>query len=243
MTQAERKAAWDRLIELGWVPNKHYRDYNQADLELRLQQMSAAGITPESVERPDGAPDPSEIRFQADVDHLRETPPDTVPGLRLNTHGDEKPLRIDDDGKVWYRDEITKASYPKERGKRVIEYIDPGVRTQVIRDSNGSIVESFEMPGDQHRVSQAKISLPAYQVGLYRDPALLGEFFRIHVYQERRGFDLFDVEKYFGGKHQIPSVCKRIYVDTVLCYDIDSVIQAIQDEYRENLKNKQGAIA
>lgn len=237
MTQAERKAAWDRLIELGWVPNKHYRDYSQADLELRLQQMSAAGITPESVERPDGAPDPSEIRFQADVDHLRETPPDTVPGLRLNTHGDEKPLRIDDDGKVWYRDEITKASYPKERGKRIIEYVDPGVKTQVIRDSNGSIVESFEMPGDQHRVSQAKISLPAYQVGLYRDPALLGEFFRIHVYQERRGFDLFDVEKYFGGKHQIPSVCKRIYVDTVLCYDIDSVIQAIQDEYREKLKN------
>ncbi|USH45490.1 hypothetical protein SEA_DOTI_43 [Microbacterium phage DoTi] len=242
MTQAERKAVWDKLVNDGWVPEKHYRDYSQQQLEALWLDRAGGGHRAQA-ERPEGAPDPTDIRFQADVDHLRETPPDTVPGLRLNTHGDEKPLRIDADGKVWYRDEITKASYPKERGKRVIEYIDPGVRTQVIRDSNGSIVESFEMPGDQHRISQAKISLPAYQVGLYRDPALLGEFFRIHVYQENRGFDLFDVEKYFGGKHQIPQVCKRKYVDTVLCYDIDSVLQAIQDEYRENLKNNQGAIA
>ncbi|AYD86186.1 hypothetical protein SEA_BURRO_43 [Microbacterium phage Burro] len=235
MTQAERKAVWDKLLTSGWVPEKHYRDYSQSQLESLWLQRQGGSTAP--TERPEGAPDPSEIRFQADVDFLRETPRDTVPGLRLNTHGDEKPLRIDDDGKVWYRDEITKASYPKERGKRIIEYVDPGVKTQVIRDSNGSIVESFEMPGDQHRVSQAKISLPAYQIGLYRDPAVLGEFFKIHVYNEKRGFDIFDVEKYFGGRHQIPQTCKRDYVDTVLVYTIDSVIQAIQDDYREKLKN------
>ena len=242
MTQAERKAVWDRLVNSGWAPAKHYREYTQADLEYELRKREISGAAPQPQSEETG-PAPEDFRFQADVDALRETPADTVPGLRLNTHGDEKPLRIDEDGKVWYKDEITKASYPKERGKRVIEYIDPGVKTQVVRDSNGSIVESFEMPGDQHRISQAKISLPAYQIGLYRDPTLLGEFFKIHVYQENRGFDPFDVEKFFGGRHQIPATCKRKYVDTVLCYDIDSVLQAIQDEYRENLKNQQGAIA
>lgn len=259
MTQAERKELWDELKTRGFQPTKHYRDYSVGELRSQLasersyaaqQEVRQAPApepeddfpvptfqVPETTAQPQPsapAPDP---RFEQTVQALRDQPADTVPGLRLNTHGEEKPLRIDADGKIWYKDEITKASYPKERGKRVIEYVDPGVKTQIIRDSNGSIVESFEMPGDQHRISQARISLPAYQIGLYRDPALLGEFFKIHVYQDRRGFDLFDVERYFGGKHQIPQTCKRTYVDTVLCYDIDSVLQAIQDEYREKLKN------
>ena len=238
MTQAERKAVWDKLVHSGWVPTKHYRDYNQVELEsLWLNRQAAPVRAEQEEERPEGAPTTNDILFEADYEALREQKPDTVPGLRTNTHADERPLRIDETGKVWFKDEILKASYPKERGKRVIDYVDPGVKTVHVRDQNQSIVESFEMPGDQKRISQARISLPAYQIGLYRDPALLGEFFKIHVYNDKTGFDLFDVEKYFGGKHQIPSVCKRTYVDTVLCYDIDSVLQAIQDEYREKLKN------
>ena len=54
-------------------------------------------------------------------------------------------------------------------------------------------------------------------------------------YNGAAGFDFFDVEKYWGGPRMVPQTCKRIYVSTTLCYDIDSVIQAINDEYREKV--------
>lgn len=231
MTQTERKALWDELIAEGWAPLKHYREYSVSELIALLDSMRKA----RTASKGDPIADGIEYRMQADLDSLRETPADTVPGLRTNTHGDDKPLRIDADGKIWYRDFIPKPGYAKERGKRHLTYSDPGVKTVHVRDANGSIVESFEMPGDQRRESRATIALPAYQIGLYRDPALLGEFFKIHVYNEARVFDIFDVERYFGGKHMIPRTCKRAYADTMLGYEIDSVLQAIEDEYRDKV--------
>ena len=237
MTQAQRKELWDELKSAGTTFSRHYRDYSVSELEGMVAQLRRPTQSPLSPNSEGEIPDQNEIHFQADLDNLREQTPDTIPGLRTNTHGDQVPLRIDETGKIWYQDEIVKSAFPKERGKRILDYVDPGVRTVHIRDTNGSIVESFEMPGDQKKVSQARISLPAYQIGLYRDPALLGEFFKIHVYREKRVFDLFDVQKYFGGPRMVPQTCKREYTDTVLGYEIESVLQAIQDEYREKLKN------
>ena len=245
MTQIERKALWDQLKEAGFTFTKHYRDYSVSELINELDTLRAEQARQRTARARTVADNPEEelqlsqedIFFQADLDALRETPADTVPGIRLNTHGDDKPVRIDPDGKVWYRDEVGKPATPVERGKRILDYIDPGVKTVHVRDGNGSVVESFEMPGDQKRIAQAKVSLPAYQTGLYRDPALLGEYFKIHTYRGKGVFDLFDVQKYFGGPRMVPQVCKRDYTDTVLGYDIESVLQAIQDEYREKLKN------
>ena len=245
MTQLERKALWDQLKEAGFTFTKHYRDYSVPELINALNTLRAEQAQQRAARARTVADNPEDevslsqddIYFQADLDALREVPADTVPGIRLNTHGEEKPLRIDADGKIWYKDEIGKPATPTERGKRILDYVDPGVKTVHVRDSNGSIVESFEMPGEQKRIAQAKVSLPAYQTGLYRDPALLGEFFKIHTYRGKQVFDLFDVQRYFGGPRAVPQVCKRDYTDTVLGYDIESVLQAIQDEYREKLKN------
>jgi hypothetical protein len=233
MTQQERKGLWDALLAEGWSPTKHYREHSVQELQDQLVAVRAA----KAQTKTETSDDSAAYRIEAEIDALREVQPDTVPGLRLNTHGEDKPLRIDADGKIWYKDEIGKPATPVERGKRILDYVDPGVKTVHVRDSNGSVVESFEMPGDQKRIAQAKVSLPAYQTGLYRDPALLGEFFRIHVYRGKQVFDLFDVQKYFGGPRAVPATCKRDYTDTVLGYDIESVLQAIQDEYREKLKN------
>ena len=241
MTQAERKALWDELKEAGFTFTKHYRDYSIPELQESVEQVRqrTAARARSVAENPEDELSfdfaQSEIQFQADIDILREQPADRVPGLRTNTHAGEKPIRIDENGRVWLQDEIRKPSIPTERGKRVLDYVDPGVKTVHVRDGNGSIVESFEMPGDSKKISQARISLPAYQIGCFRDPALLGQFFKIHVYNEKMVFDFFDVERYFGGKHMIPQTVQREYTDTMLGFNIESVLQAIQDEYNDKI--------
>jgi hypothetical protein len=231
VTQQERKGLWDSLTAEGWSPTKHYREYSVLELEQIQSELRS-----QSARQSPNSHEAFDFMAQAKLDQLRETPADTVPGIHTNTHAaQEKPLRIDADGKIWYQDEIRKSAVPKERGKRHITYIDPGVRKVEVKDANGSIVETFEMPGDERKEMRVTVALPAYQIGLYRDPTLLGEFFKIHVYNEKRVFDLFDVEAYFGGVHMVPRTVKRDYADTVLGYDIPSVIQAIQDEYREKV--------
>jgi hypothetical protein len=231
VTQAERKALWDELLAEGWQPSKHYREHSVQELQDNLSQIRQERATK-------AQPTPDDFVRQAELDALLETPADTIAGIRTSTP-DEKPIRIDETGKIWYRDYIPKPGYAKERGKRVLEFIDPGVRTAHVKDGNGSIVESFEVPGNAQRPGRATIALPSYQIGLYRDPALLGEFFKIHVYGDKRVFDFFDVEKYFGGRHQIPKTCKRDYADTMLGFDIDSVIEAIDNEYRDKVLKKE----
>ena len=89
------------------------------------------------------------------------------------------------------------------------------------------------MPGDQHTKMQVKITLPSYQVGVYREtPA---SPFKIHVYNGDRGYDLFDVEAFYGGPDTVPADVKRKYVSNVLCYDIRTVNRAIEAEYRERV--------
>jgi hypothetical protein len=87
------------------------------------------------------------------------------------------------------------------------------------------------MAGDeQARTSEVKVTLPSFQVGCYLDRRFP---FKIHVYNENRGFDLQDVEKYYGGRELVPQEVLRKYVENVLCYDIPTVIRAIQTEARE----------
>ena len=152
-------------------------------------------------------------------------------GLTQNTHSEDEPIRRDPEtGFLWYRDEIPKPAYPKPRARRVLKYEDSGARSVTV--TNGNYQETFEIPGERKKVSEAKITLPSYQVGLYKDPSLP---FRIHVYNGMKGFDLFEVEAFYGGPELVPSTVKRVYVDSALCYDIRSTIQAINSEYRERV--------
>ena len=160
--------------------------------------------------------------------------PDELAGLRQNTHGDDEPHRVDPaTGFLWYRDEVRKAAFPKPRGRRVQKYNDPGTKMMTVKA--GEYTESFEMPGDQNRVSEVRITLPSYQVGLYRNPTFP---FRIHVYNNNEGFDLEDVQNYYGGAELVPADIKRKYVENVLCYDTRTTIRAIETEYRERVLGK-----
>lgn len=245
MSQAEKGALWRELKEAGITFPLHYRDYSMAQLQAEVDRLHAQA-TPQTMQAEPSAPAPlrEAPRPQTGLQDppsrpqppaLPMRPADTVAGLRLNTHGEDEPLRVDENGLVWYQDEVRKSAFPKPRGRRVLDYMDPGVRMETAQTGNG-YTESFEMPGDQARPSQVKITLPTHQVGIYRDPSLP---FKIHVYNDNRGFDLFEVRDFYGGGDLVPEDIKTVYVGQSLCYDIRTTRRAIEAEYRDKLLKKE----
>lgn len=159
---------------------------------------------------------------------LAEPDPDEMPGQRLNTNAPDEIIRVDEQGRQWIQEEVRKPAYPKPRGRRVLTYMDTGVQKETVQ--NGEYIETFEIAGNRAgRPSEVKITLPSYQVGIYRDPRFP---FKVHTYDGRDGFDLFEVQEFYGGAELVPPVCKRVYIENELCYDVRSVVQAINDEYR-----------
>lgn len=152
-----------------------------------------------------------------------------MPGERLNTKAAEEILYVDETGRAWLQKEVLKPAFPKPRGRRVLRYSDPGVVTKTVKD--GEYTETFEVSGDPRNAQPAeiKITLPSYQVGICRDPRFP---FKVITYNGREGFDYLDVEEYYGGPEMVPPVCKRMYVENALCYDMRSVIRAINEEFR-----------
>ena len=238
MSQAEKAALWRELKERGVEFPLHYREYSQSHLEEALDALAPA-VKPEW-----NAPAPSPKEASRGMAYVDQAPtarvlprrePDQHAGLRLNTHAEDEPLRVDENGLIWYQDEVRKAAFPKPRGRRVLDYIDPGVRTETAQTGNG-YTETFEMPGDQARPAQVKITLPTHQVGIYRDPNMP---FKIHLYNDTRGFDLFEVRDFYGGADLVPEDIKTVYVGQSLCYDLRTTRRAIEAEYREKLLKKE----
>ena len=226
MTQTRKKELWDALKNEGVVFDLHYREYTIAQLQKmyndRLRESQPVDDRIREAMRP------------ALANSVPER--DVMAGLRLNTHANDQPLRTDADGTIWYQDEVRKPAIPKPRGRRVLKYTDTGVETRTFTNGRG-VTETFEMPGTEARQSEARITLPSYQVGIFRDPRYP---FKIHEYNDQRGFDLFEVEDFYGGPELVPSDVKRIYVSNTLCYDIRTVVRAIQSEYRDSVL-RQGA--
>jgi hypothetical protein len=170
---------------------------------------------PEGVSRPQPAvsgPDPNEL-----------------PGQRTNTQPLDEPIRIDEAGRAWYQEEVLKPSYPKPRGRRVLRYQETGVEQVTVQD--GQYTETFEVAGSGPSIpAEVKITLPSYQVGIYKDPRFP---FKVHTYNGTEGFDLFEVEEFYGGSELVPATVKRTYVENHLCYDIRSVIRTIEAEHRQ----------
>ena len=253
MPQATKSELWKELKDAGVTFPNHYRDYNTETLQAAVTELRGRATptpAPTQLPPPIQLPPPTAMpqfdaaAFGAAMGELtapapRPAPevivssePDTVAGLRQNTHQEDQPHRIDPEtGYEWFRDEVRKAAYPKPRGRRVHKYMDPGTKETTIK--SGEYTETFEMPGDQRRASEARITLPSYQVGLYRDPRF--PQFRIHIYGDETGFDFEDVQKYYGGPEQVPADVKRKYVENVLCYDTYSLVRAIETEYRERI--------
>lgn len=153
-------------------------------------------------------------------------------GVTLNSAPENGVLRVDEHGNKWFQNEVTKPSYPKPRGRRVLRYTNPGVKIEQVRV--GEFIESFEIADDSApgTTAEIKITLPSFQTGIYKAPNMP---FKIHTYNGNRGFNMEDVDRYYGGRDLVPDTIKRTYVSNDMCYDIQSTIRTIENEYRERV--------
>lgn len=172
---------------------------------------------------------------QEHVVETRHTDPTELAGGTANTHMDGDILEIDEHGRIWYQKEVRKSAYPKPRGRRVLRQDSGQVRTETITVEG--YTETFEVEDERSASTptEIKVTLPSFQTGIFRETA--DAPFRIHIYNGVRGFDFDDVNRYYGGVDLVPSAVRRMYVSNDLCYDILSVIRAIEDERREQLFN------
>lgn len=191
--------------------------------------VAGAPVAGESYAEPEPAPQPS-------YTGVASRDPEEFAGQRQNTNPNAlEPIRTDEQGRVWYQEEVLKPAYAKPRGRRVLQYNDSGVEKRTVK--TGDFTESFEVAGTgPARVSEVKITLPSYQVGIFKDPRFP---FRVHTYAGNNGFDLFEVQEFYGGAELVPAEIKRIYVENVLCYDIRTTVRAIETEARQlQLQNR-----
>lgn len=249
MSQSDKAAYYKELKDAGVEFKKHYRDYSTAELKEavdKLREERPIPPAPEAVE-PELTPEEAARFFgqgeaqpathaAARMPERHEAPPvapkdeSEMPGQRQNLNAEMQPIRTDEQGRIWYQEEVQKPSFAKPRGRRVLQYMDTGVQEKTVVGEDGT-VETFEISGtQQRRPSEVKITLPSYQVGIYKDRRFP---FKIHTYNGMQGFDLFEVQDYYGGSELVPRSVKRMYVENVLCYDIRTVVRAIQDEYRQ----------
>ena len=260
MSQQEKAAYYKALKDAGVQFDKHYRQYSTAELKTAHDKLVSQQVSAREAAKADhpsaGAPDfdkeamaaayaamtgePTEERYREEVpqdfpqvEAARlpvERDPNEMAGQRQNTQAPDEIIRVDEQGRKWIQEEVAKPAYPKPRGRRVLTYMDTGTIEQKVQV--GDYVETFEVAGpmSQARTSEVKITLPSYQVGIYIDPRFP---FKVHTYNGQEGFDLFDVQNYYGGSELVPQEIKRIYVSNVLCYDIRTTVRAIQTEYRQ----------
>lgn len=259
MSAAEKGFYFRRLKGAGVTLDRHYREYTTAELIEADQLAVTSGLlappTEEeltavkervhkkkprpAVESPatgEPAP-PGFFGYEEPGPEPAAAPPaplarpelGELAGERLNTKAPDDVIFVDDQGRSWLQKEVLKPAFPKPRGRRVLRYNDPGVVKQTSKE--GDYTETFEVAGDPRNAvpAEIKITLPSYQVGMYRDPRYP---FKVVCYNGREGFDRLEVEEYYGGAELVPPVAKRMYVENVLCYDMRSVIRAINEEFR-----------
>lgn len=233
MKGQQMKGQYFRALKAAGVTfEKHYRDYTEAELRTIYEGMV---VQPEldgglEEQQPQQAAQGAVSRPPAPRAPVGPRNPEEMPGQRQNTLREDEPLRIDPEtGFAWYQEEVQKPAYPKPRGRRVLQYMESGVEEKTIQD--GQYIETFEVAGRGVKVpAEVKITLPSYQVGIYKDPRFP---FKIHTYNGLQGFDLFEVQDYYGGAEMVPDSVKRIYVEGSLCYDMRTVIRDIQTQYRQ----------
>lgn len=225
-----------------------------AELRAQLAQLTRTVASLAQVVAASAAPAPAPVQQSGIADPPVDwgTPPEpavdprvkAVPsgldpamhaGLTQNSHGEDEVVKIDEHGNRWFQLEVVKSGFPKTRVRRTLRQMDHAVREETVRV--GDYTETFEVSGDVQNLepTEIKVTLPTYQTGIFIAP---GMPFRTHVYNGARGFNLFDVEKFYGGPDYVPHGVKRIYVGTDLCYDIQTVIHQIETEHRDLVLKK-----
>lgn len=242
MSQTEKAKYYKALQDRGVNFDKHYREYNTDELRQAYVTLtgdqSPLGVAEEPLDdEPSTIEDlPPSSFFGLDKAAADVAPPPAAPavptemaGVRQNTTGIDEVLRVDDQGRQWFQEEILKPASPRPRARRVLTYLETGVQEKQVKV--GEYIETFEVAGEgPGRTAEVKITLPSYQVGIFKDPRFP---FRVHTYNGRQGFDLNDVQDYYNGAELVPQEVKRIYVENVLCYDIRTTVRAIESEYRQ----------
>lgn len=227
MSQSEKSAYYQALKKAGAEFAKPYRNYTVAELKEAYDLLAAAGAAPPlDFSGDDVEPQVNGIKLPP----LAEKDPNELPAQRMNTQAENEPIRVDDKGLIWYQEEVAKPAIARARGRRVLRYNDPGVEEKTVLGANGEVVETFEVGGRQSIPSEVKITLPSYQVGIYKDPRFP---FKIHTYNGVNGFSLFEVQDFYGGAELVPEDVKRIYVANDLCYDVRTTVRAITKEHRQ----------
>lgn len=240
MSQSD-KARYFRALKAAGVPfDKHYREYTTEALRVAYEKLAEQGLAPElepePVQQAQPAPPPPIAQPAPQPMPVHQAPapraqrdPNEMAGQRQNSQPEDVPIRTDEEGRVWFQEEVLKPGYPKARGRRVLTYVETGTKQQTVK--SGDYMESFEVAGDEiGRSAEVKITLPSYQVGIYKDPRFP---FKVHTYNGNLGFDLFEVRDFYGGAELVPSEIKLMYVENVLCYDIRTTVRAIEAEYRQ----------
>lgn len=225
MSQQEKSAYYQALKAAGVAFDRHYREYSIGELKEAYDRLNEENGQEPQAPPPPPVKAPRPPRLLAPI---RERDPNEMAGQRQNTHTDDEPLRTDDDGLIWYQEEVQKAAFAKPRGRRVLKYVDHGYKEE--HAQTGDYSETFEVSGDKQVPSEVKITLPSYQVGIFKDPRFP---FKIHTYNGLQGFNLFEVQDYYGGAELVPEDVKRMYVENVLCYDIRTTVRAIETEFRQ----------
>ncbi len=240
MSQTEKAGYYRSLKEAGVPFDKHYREYSTDELKTAYEALVAERPELAIEAEPEGDPEAAAAFFGTSTQlppprsaqaaaPVAQRDPNEMAGQRLNSQAEDEPIRVDENGLVWYQEEVRKPAFAKPRGRRVLKYMETGVKE--VTTKNGEYVETFEVAGDGPKIpSEVKVTLPSYQVGIYKDKRFP---FKIHVYNEIRGFDLFEVQNYYGGSELVPQEIKRMYVENVLCYDIRTTVRAIQTEFRQ----------
>ena len=208
---SSKSVLYNKLKEVDFPFDRHYRDYTADELASLCEQF---GIDVGETIAAEAAPTQPIPQQQAGMNAYAQ-------------RGHKDIVRVDDEGRRWVQDEVLKPAFARPRARRKLTYIDSGTRTTTIQD--GQYVETVEVAGNQHREESVKITMPTFQVGLYYDPRYP---FLIHTYNEQLGFDLFEVQEFYGGAELVPPAVKRIYIANDLCYDMRSVINEIQAEFR-----------
>ena len=145
----------------------------------------------------------------------------------------DRPIRIDLQGRIWFRDDVPKPAIPRARMTRKTRYIDPGVKEERTFREDGRIDEIYEVAGEEAREMTVTTTLPSYQVGRYKDPRFP---FMIHVHNRQQGFDFHDVIEFYGGRELVPGTVKTVYIGNMLCYHISSTVQTIENNYSQLMR-------
>ena len=240
-SEPSRSQLWQDLKDRGFKPAKRYRDYTVAELteafkELKASEptldFSAEGFEELTTEKDTEVRATTPTRQDVHEHRPRLKSDKESPALREDPKGvmdDEEPLRVDDEGRTWYREEINPNVSRGKRLRKRITFTGPET-VEVKQVKSGDYIETIEVIGEATRSQDAFVTMPPSQTNIFKDPRYP---FKVFTYNGTLGFSFGDVNDFYGGEEFVPPAIKKRFVGNMLAYDIKTVIAEIERKARE----------